>query len=167
MLSNYKIIPNTGYGNINFGSDMGNFVEKYGEPEEVDSIDEGDDFSTTVLHYWKEGVSIFFIGTANPVLAGIETDHHESELFDVKIMGKTKDDIIALMKEKGYSNFETEDEEYSGNGDEKDLRISYEHSMMDFFFRDNLLVYMNFGVMVDENGNIDFGGFIIALCPIY
>ncbi len=27
--------------------------------------------------------------------------------------------------------------------------------MMDFFFRDNLLVYMNFGVLVDENGNIE------------
>lgn len=155
MLSNYKIRPNIGYGDILFGTDMDSFVEKYGEPEEVDSIDNDEDFNTTVLHYWKGGVSIFFVGTANPILAGIETDHPESELLGVKIMGKTKENIIALMKENGYSSYEAEDEEYSGNGDEKDLRISYENSMMDFFFRDNLLVYMNFGVLVDENGSIE------------
>lgn len=155
MLSNYKISPNIGYGNILFGIDMDSFVKKYGEPEEVDSIEDDGDFNTTVLHYWKDGVSIFFVGTANPILAGIETDHHESELFGVKIMGKTREDINALMKKNGQSSYETEDEEYSGNDNEKDLRISYEHSMMDFFFRDNLLVYINFGVLVDEKGNIE------------
>ncbi len=155
MLSNYKIIPNTGLGAIKFGSGMESFVEKYGEPEDLDSIDEGDDFSTTVLHYWKSGYSIFFVGTANPVLAGIETDHIESDLFGEKILGKTKEGIISLMKENGYATYEAEDEEYSNNDNEKDLRISYENSMMDFFFRDNMLVYMNFGVMVDENGNIE------------
>ncbi len=155
MLSNYKITPNTSYGDINFGVDMDSFVEKYGEPEDVDSIDDGDDFNTTVLHYWKSGVSIFFVGTTNPVLAGIETDHPESELYAEKIMGKTKEDIIALMKKNGQNTYECEDEEYSNNDDEKDLRLSFENSMMDFFFRDNLLVYMNFGVMVDENGNIE------------
>lgn len=157
MLSNYKITPNVGYGDIKFGIDMDSFVEKYGEPEDIDSIDDGDDFNTTVLHYWKGGASIFFVGTANPVLAGIETDHPECELYGEKIMGETKEDIIALMKKNGQVTYESEDEEYSNNDDDdkKDLRVSYENSMMDFFFRDNLLVYMNFGVMVDENGNIE------------
>ena len=155
MLSNYKIIPNIGYGDILFGTDMDSFVEKYGEPEEIDSIDDDEDFNTTVLHYWKAGVSIFFVGTANPILAGAETDHYDAELFGEKIMGKAKKEIISLMKENGYNSYEAEDEEYSGNGDEKDLRVSYESSMMDFFFRDNTLVYMNFGVLVDDKGNVE------------
>ena len=153
MLSNYKITPNVGFDEIKFGVSMDSFVEKYGEPEDIDSILEDEDFSTIVLHYWKDGVSIFFVGTTNPVLAGIETDHPETELFSNKIMGKTKKEIIALMNNNGHTKYEVEDEEYSD--DEKDLRVSYENSMMDFFFRDNILVYMNFGVMVDENGNIE------------
>ncbi len=155
MLSNYKITPNLGFDEIKFGIDLDSFVEKYGEPEDIDSIHEDEEFSTTVLHYWKDGVSIFFVGTVNPVLAGVETDHPEAELYGEKIMDRTKEDIVSLMKKNGHTKYEVENEEYSGDGDEKDLRVSYESSMMDFFFRDNLLVYMNFGVLVDENGNIE------------
>ncbi len=155
MLSNYKIIPNTGFDDIRFGIGLDSFVEKNGEPEDIDSIYEDEEFNTTVLHYWKQGVSIFFVGTANPVLAGIETDHPEAELYGEKIMGKTKEEIIALMEKNGYTKYEVEDEEYSDDENEKDLRVSYDSSMMDFFFRANILVYMNFGVMVDENGNIE------------
>lgn len=155
MLSNYKIYPNEGLDKIKFGLDLDSFVEKYGEPEDIDSILEDEEFSTTVLHYWKDGVSIFFVGTANPVLAGVETDHPETELYGEKIMEKTKEDIIALMERNGHAVFEVEDEEYSEDDNQKDLRVSYENSMMDFFFRDNHLVYMNFGVMVDGNGNIE------------
>ena len=155
MLSNYKIIPNTGFDDIRFGIGLDSFVEKNGEPEDIDSIYEDEEFNTTVLHYWKQGVSIFFVGTANPVLAGIETDHPETRLFGEKIMGKTKEEIIALMGKNGHTNFEVEDEEYSEDENEKDIRVSYENSMTDFFFRANTLVYMNFGVMVDENGNIE------------
>ena len=69
-------------------------------------------------------------------------------------IGKSKEDIIDLMKKNGHSSFDVEEED----GDEsntKDLRVSYDVSMMDFFFSDNMLMYMNFGVFVDENGNIE------------
>lgn len=155
MLSNYQIIPNTGYDSIRFGTEMDSFVEKYGEPEEIDSIDEDEELNTTVLHYWDKGVSIFFVGTTNPVLAGVETDHPQSTLYDEKIMGKSKEDITALMEKNGHNNYDIEDEVYNGDNNEKDLRVSYDCSMIDFFFRDNLLVYMNFGVLVDENGNVE------------
>ena len=130
------------------------FVEKYGEPEDIDSFDKDVDINTTVLHYWKKGVSIFFESKANPVLAGVETDNPESTLYGIKIIGKSKDDIIDLMKKNGHNSFDVEEED----GDEsntKDLRVSYDVSMMDFFFSDNMLMYMNFGVFVDENGNIE------------
>lgn len=153
MLSNFKIIPNTGFGDISFGVDLDSFVEKYGEPEEIDSFDEDEALNTTVLHYWENGISMFFVGTANPVLAGIETDHPESMLYGEKIMGKSKGDIIALMEKNGHDNYEVDEEEYES--EINDMRVSFEESMMDLFFRDNMLMYMNFGVLVDENGNIE------------
>lgn len=152
MLSNFEIIPNTGYGDIKFGTGMDSFVEMFGEPEDIDSFDKDVDINTTVLHYWQKGLSIFFESKANPVLAGVETDNPDSTLYGIKIIGMSKEDIIALMKKNGHSNFDEEEEDES-NG--KDLRLSYDVSMMDFFFRDNMLMYMNFGVFVDENGNIE------------
>ncbi len=153
MLSDYKVIPNVGCGDMRFGLQMDTFVEKYGEPEEIDTIGEDEDYETTVLHYWKKNVSIFFVGVSNPVIAGIETDHPDLTLFGEKIMDKSKEDIIALMATNGLSVYDESDDEFTSEN--PILRVSYEESMMDFFFQDNRLIFMNFGVMVDDNGNIE------------
>ena len=154
MFSNFKVNPNKGFGDVEFGIDMDTFVEKYGEPEEIDNVDEDEDFNTTILHYWEKGFSLFFIGLANPILAGLETDHPETELYGEKIMGKSKEEIIALMAKNGSKEYDEAEEELVGD-DENDLRVSFDESMMDFFFREDKLAYMNFGVYVDEDGNID------------
>jgi hypothetical protein len=148
MLSSFEIIPNKGLGELHFGTDIETFVNKYGEPEEVQNIEEDEALNTTILHYWKDGFSAFFVGFSAPILAGIEIDHPDATLFDKKILGMTEEELIDLMKKHGFKNFETELEE-------TDKRLSYDVGMMDFFFRENLLIYMNFGVLVDENGEIE------------
>ncbi len=153
MLSNSKILPNIGYGDIKFGIPMNVFVDKYGEPEEIDSIGEDEEFATTVLHYWENNLSIFFVGVSNPVLAGIETDYPDSMLYGEKIMGKSKEDITSLMKKNGLASYDEGDDEFTSENEI--VRVSYDESMMDFFFQDNQLIFMNFGVMVDDNGNIE------------
>lgn len=148
MLSNFEIFPNKGLGNLSFGTDMESFVANYGEPEEVQNFDDDEELSTTVLHYWKNGLSAFFVGLSGPILAGIEIDHTETSLFNKKILGITEEELVAFMKQHGYKNFETDFED-------SDKRLSYDVGMMDFFFRNNKLIYMNFGVLVDEDGNIE------------
>lgn len=148
MRSNFEIFPNKGLGNLSFGTDMESFVATYGEPEEVQNFDDDEELSTTVLHYWKDGISAFFVGLSDPVLAGLEIDHPESSLFNKKIIGIEEEELVNYMKQHGYNNFETDFEE-------SDKRLSYDVGMMDFFFRDNKLIYMNFGVLVDEDGNIE------------
>jgi len=149
MLLNYEIKPNIGLGPLEFGMKMSQFMDTYGEAEEINSFDEDEEFNTTVLHYWTQGFSIFFVGLSNQILAGIETDHPDATLYGKKIMNLTEDDIVELMKNNGHTYYEVEIEE------EKDRRLSYDYSMIDFFFRDGRLVYMNFGVLVDEQGNIE------------
>lgn len=148
MLASFEIKPNKGLGDLKFGTDIESFVNKYGEPEEVQNFDEDEELNTTVLHYWKDGFSAFFVGFSAPVLAGIEIDHPDTTLFGSKVLGMSKDELIGFMKENGYTNYETDKEE-------SDKRLSYDVGMMDFFFRDNKLIYMNFGVLVDEDGNIE------------
>jgi hypothetical protein len=148
MLSNFEIIPNKGLDGLLFGTDIESFVNKYGEPEEVQNFDEDEELNTTVLHYWKEGFSAFFVGYSAPILAGIEIDHPETSLFGTKILGLSEEELVQFMKEHDYTNYETDQED-------TDKRLSYDVGMMDFFFRDNKLIYMNFGVLVDEDGNIE------------
>ena len=148
MLSRFEIFPNKGLGDLAFGTDMVSFVDKYGEPEEVQNFDDDEELRTTVLHYWKEGISVFFVGLSGPILAGVEIDHQYASLFDKKILGISEKELISFMKQHGYENFETDFED-------ADKRLSYDVGMMDFFFRDDKLIYMNFGVLVDEEGNIE------------
>ena len=147
-LLNFEIKPNEGCGEIVFETEMEPFVKQMGEPEEVENFDDDEELNTTLLHYWKMGVSIFFVGLSKQILAGIELDNPDAVLFGEKIIGKSEEEIISLMKQNGNVEFETETEM-------GDKRLSFDIGMMDFFFRDEKLIYMNFGVLVDENGNIE------------
>ena len=148
MLNNHEILPKTGLGELTFGIVMDDFIAKYGEPEELDTFDEDEEMNTTLLHYWKSGFSVFFVGLTNQILAGIETDHPDTTLFGAEIMGISEAELNTLMEKNGHSTFEREEEE-------NDIRLSYDFSMMDFFFREGKLIYLNFGVFVDEDGKID------------
>lgn len=148
MLTNLEIKPNIGFGDILFGSEMAPFIKKLGEPEEVENFDDDEELNTTLLHYWDSGFSVFFVGLSNQTLAGIEVDNENAILFGEKLIGKSENDIIDLMEKNGHSEYETETEM-------GDKRLSFDIGMMDFFFRDEKLIYMNFGVLVDENGNIE------------
>jgi len=148
MLSNFEIKPNTGFGDILFGSDMAPFIKQFGEPEELENFDDDEEFNTTLLHYWKMGFSVFFVGLSKQTLAGIEIDNPNALLFGQKLIGKSENDIVSLMKANGHADYESDTEL-------GDKRLSFEVGMMDFFFRNDILIYMNFGVMVDENGNIE------------
>lgn len=147
-ITNLEIKPNEGFGEIIFGTEMEPFVKQMGEPEEVENFDDDENLNTTLLHYWKSGVSIFFVGLSTQILAGIEIDNPDATLFGEKIIGNSEEEIVALMKANGNSEFETETEM-------GDKRLSFDVGMMDFFFRDGYLVYMNFGVLVDEEGNVE------------
>ena len=146
--TDFEINPNVGLGSIKFGTKMEPFIKEFGKPDELENIDEDEEIHTTVLHYWDKGLSVFFVGLEDQLLAGIETEHPDSLLFGEKIIDKPESEIVGLMKKHGYQSYETETEE-------SDKRLSFDISMMDFFFRDGKLIYMNFGVFVDDEGKIE------------
>jgi len=148
MLSDNTIKPNKGYGKIEFGMDMERLAELVGEPEEIVSFDDDEELNIVVLHYWEQGFSVFMDGITRQVVAGIETEHPDAELYNTKIIGMSEEDAIKFMKENGHENFDIEMED-------SDKRYSFDEGMMDFFFVDGKLEYMNFGVLVDEEGNVE------------
>ncbi len=148
MLESLEIKPKEGFGEIKFGEYLDNIVTLLGEAEEIDSIEEDEEMNMLILHYWDLGFSIIFEGTTKQVVSGFETDHQDATMFGEKIIGKSEKEIIDLMKNNGMTGFEAEQED-------TDKRVSYDDDMLDFYFRDNKLVYVNWGVYVNDEGEIE------------
>ncbi len=143
----YIIKPLQGCGNIMFGQTIQELTAILGEAEEIDHLDTDDDMTTVVLHYWEDGLSVFFEGTAKNVISCFETDHPDSTLFGKKVFELKKDEIINLMQENGFKELEVEEEE-------GETRLTFEDGLIDFFFDEEELLAVNWGVIIDEDGEI-------------
>ena len=144
-----EIKPKDGFGELKFGMESEEVIAVLGEPEEVETIQDDDDFNTTILNYWETGISAFFEGTEKSVLSCFETDIEDSVLFGKKVFELTESQVLAVMKENGYEPAETEDEP------DGERRISYDDALIDFFFHEGGLVAVNWGVLVNEHREIE------------
>ena len=102
-----------------------------------------------MLFYYEAGITIFFEGREKSVVACIETENPDSTMFGKTIFNMTEADIISLMTSKGFEVAEIETETTG------ERRVSYDDAMIDFFFLDGDLVFVNWGVLVDEKGEIE------------
>lgn len=144
-----EIKPKEGLGELEFGDSSEKLTSILGEAEEMENIEDEDEFNTVILNYWEKGISAFFEGVEKSVLSCFEVDDPDATLYGKKIFEMKKDEIISLMKEKGFKELETEMEE---NGEK---RVSFEDGMIDFFFEDGELVAVNWGVLVNDKGEIE------------
>lgn len=142
------IEPMKGYGPLIFGQTINDVVGLLGEAEEIDEIDEDDMMNTVILHYWDIGISVFFEGIEKSVVSCIETDNMDSLLFGKKVFEIDKDQLISLMKENGYNEYELEMEEGEN-------RLSFEEGLIDFFYAGEELIAVSWGVLINENGEIE------------
>lgn len=143
------IKPKEGFGEIKFGESSRHVIDLLGEPEEMETMEDDEEFNTTILNYWELGISVFFEGLEKSALSCFETDLPDSTLFDKKVFEMGEEEIITLMKEHGYEVAETENEE------DDERRVSYDDALMDFFFRDDSLIAVNWGVLVNHKGEIE------------
>jgi len=144
-----EIVPKKGFGEINFGDTSEKVITLLGQPEDVDNIEDVDGFNTVVLFYYEQGITIFFEGREKSVVACFETENPDSIMYGKTIFNMTEEDIIALMAVKGFEVAEIEMETTG------ERRISYDDAMIDFFFLDGDLVFINWGVLVNEKGEVE------------
>jgi len=147
MISSYEIIPKKGLGDLAFGMDMEKVVSALGEPEEVDNFEGDEELNAVLLHYQDKGFSVFFEGVTRQVVAGIETDHSDATLFGEKVIGMTEKEVVDLMTKNGVPDFDKDTEE-------GETRLSFEEIMVDFYLRDGKVAFVNWDVIVDEEGNV-------------
>ncbi len=144
-----EIKPKEGFGELNFGDSSEKLVSILGEAEEMEDIEDEDEFNTIILNYWSQGISVFFEGIEKSVISCFETDNPKATLYGKKVFGLSEKEIINLMKENGFKELETDIEV------EGERRVSFEDGMIDFIFEDEELVLINWGVLVNDQGEIE------------
>lgn len=145
------IKPKIGFGEINFGFTIEEVVAILGEAEDIEDIQEDEDFNTVIMNYWDLGFSVFVEGRGaeKSIVSCFETDNPDTVLFGIKIFKLKEKEVIELMKSNGFTDIDTETEE---NGE---YRLSLEDGMIDFFFEKGEMIAVNWGVLVNEHGEIE------------
>ncbi|MBN2237953.1 MAG: hypothetical protein JW729_10355 [Bacteroidales bacterium] len=146
---NLEMKPKEGLGDILFGEIPENLTKIMGEPETAEEIRTDDDLKTTILTFPNEGITVFLEGLVEPIVSNFDCDNEDATLFGVKVFEKTEAEIKQLMIDNGYSVFEEDEEEWG------ERRLSCEDALMDFYFLDEKLQAVNFGVYIKDDGTID------------
>lgn len=144
-----EINPKIGLGELKFGETSEKIISYLGEAEEIEDIEDDDEFNTVILNYSNQGILAFFEGVEKSVLSCIETENENVSLFGKKIFEMNEAAIIELMKGNGYNEIETSVDE------DGEKRLSFDDAMMDFFFIDDELFAVNWGVLVNDQGEIE------------
>lgn len=134
-----------GIGELRFGLTMAQVKQALGEPEEVEKSAEDDNFEHQAWNYLDKGYSLYFDQEDDYRLSCIETDRADLMLYGTRIIGRSLKEVRALMAANGYH---TASEEALDAGERQ---LSYESEMIDFYFVDDELVVINFGVFVDQS----------------
>lgn len=147
-LESYVIEPLKGFGNLKFGQTIDDTIRLLGEAECVEEFEE-DNISSVILNYDEDEFSVFFEGETKSVIAYFETENSNAVLFGEKIFEMDSEDVIALMTQNGFQEFEEDQEE-------NEKRVTFEEALTDFYFdSDDKLIAVSWGVFVNNQGEVE------------
>ena len=141
----HEIRLGTGMGPLKFGASQDEVRSLMGEPEEIEESEDEDEFEHQAWNYLDEGYSLYFDREDDYRLSCIETAPPGIRLYGEAIHGRSPEQIQELMKSHGHEQSEIE------KMDTGEMRISYEKEMIDMYFEDEELQFVNFGVFIDED----------------
>ena len=148
-MKDFTIMPLKGYGEIPFGMTLDDAVKKLGMPDFYEELSDMEETGNRSIYYEYEELetNIYFEGITKSVVACFETENQEATLYEKPVFDLTKEEIIDLMKKQGFKELEEETED-------DELRVSFEDALVDFFFDEEGLTAISWGVLVDDQGDI-------------
>jgi hypothetical protein len=149
MMKDFTIQPLKGYGEIPFGMTLDEAVKLLNMPDFYEELNDMEETGNRSIYYEYDELetNIYFEGVTKSVVACFETENMEATLYGEPVFDLTKEEIIDLMKKQGFKELEEETED-------EELRVSFEDAMIDFFFDEDELTAVSWGVLVDEQGDI-------------
>ena len=148
-MNDFTIMPLKGYGEIPFGMTLDETVKLLNRPNYYEELGDMEETGNRSIYYEYNDIqtNIYFEGVTKSVVACFETENEAATLFGKKVFELKKADIVKLMKDNGFKELEEETED-------GELRVSFEDGMIDFFFEEDMLMAVSWGVLVDEQGEI-------------
>lgn len=146
-----EIRPLEGFGELEFGSKPEEVVKFLGEPTEEEVLEDDEDLMDTLIHHFDEsGITIYYDDLEDPILSNFETDNPDATLFGAKVFEMTEDEVISLMKENGYEEYDIDEVDSDDEEDEVDKWVSFDDALIDFLFQDGKVVNVNWGAYFDD-----------------
>ena len=148
-MKDFTIMPLKGYGEIPFGMTLDETVKMLNMPNYYEELGNMEETGNRSIYYEYDAIqtNIYFEGVTKSVVACFETENEAAALFGKKVFELKKDEVVKLMKDNGFKELEEETED-------GELRVSFEDGMIDFFFEEDMLMAVSWGVLVDEQGEI-------------
>ena len=126
-----------GIGDLKFDMPVEEVVAILGQADEVETIENATDETTTVLRY-SESLTLFFEGD-NPTLSCIDISNEEATLFGKDIFDMGEKAIVKLMVDNHYYEQDVDNEVWG------ERRITFNEGNIDFFFEDDELMSVIIG----------------------
>ena len=147
-----EIILGNGMGPLRFGATMDEVRTLVGEPEEIEESDDDAEFEHKEWIYHEDEylVSLYFDREDDFRLSCIETDNPRMRLFGEAIHGASIEQVTALMQRNNQPTPELE------NVEEGAVRLYYEQSTIDLYFEDGKLQFVNFGVFINDEMDVQW-----------
>ena len=138
-----EILPLIGVNELRFGNTKEEIIEVIGATDQFEIIEEEEEVFTEMYTYPKYKASLFFEGNETEMIfTSCDTENKDVYLFDNKIFDLSEAEIMQLMKEHNFKDLEIDEEEWG------EKRISYLDAMMDFYFKDEELISITWGILV-------------------
>ena len=148
-MKDFTIQPLKGYGELPFGMTLDEAVKILNMPDFYEELSDMEETGNRSIYYEYDAIqtNIYFEGITKSVVACFETEIKEATLYGKKVFELKKDEVVKLMKDNGFKEMEEETED-------GELRVSFEDAMIDFFFGNDKMTAVSWGVLVDEQGDI-------------
>ncbi len=145
-----EILPKKGLGQVQFGEAMETLVEYLGPPEDMEELEDADEFPTIILNYFDQRITVFLEGIEKQVISCFEVDNDKALMFGRWVFTLSEKEIKELMMSEGYHLLDEAMEEWG------EKRVTFEDGMIDFFFdKDGKLISVNWGVLVNDKGEVE------------
>jgi len=144
MSEKIEIKIKEGLNELRFGLSMGGVKKILGNPDDTE-IDEEDENKTEIWYYWDHGITVFFDYAEEKRCTCLETENNEATLLGKPITEIKEADVKELFSQKGYTDFETEDEAWG------ERRLSINDAVVDIYFDNDEIVSVNWGVDYNDD----------------
>ena len=121
-----------GIGDITFDMPIERVVEILGKPDEVETIENALEETTTILRY-TDTLTLFFEGDS-PILSCIDIESEEATLFGRKIFDMGEKEIVKLMVAHQYFEQDVDTEDWG------ERRVSFNEGNIDFYLENDDLL---------------------------